>query len=45
MATWTIDEPGKVELDQGPVRRVLVKRVEARGEGLWARLKRFLSKR
>lgn len=28
MATWTIDEPGKVELDQGPVRRVLVKLVE-----------------
>ena len=28
MATWTIDEPGKLELDQGPVQRVLVKLVE-----------------
>jgi Putative adhesin len=28
MATWTIDEPSKLELDQGPVHRVLVKLVE-----------------
>ena len=28
MTTWTIDEPGKLELDQGPVQQVLVKLVE-----------------
>ena len=28
MATWTIDEPSKLELDQGPVHRVLVTLVE-----------------
>ena len=28
MATWTMGEPGKLELDQGPVHRVLVELVE-----------------
>ena len=30
MATWTVDEPSKLELDQAPVHRVLVKLVEGR---------------